>query len=102
MGDGLFVGKPALAQAGDDVGENGFEGHNHSFHQVGFNNDLWDLNEMHSAMKDQKPQPRKNFRAAAENNGTSVRPASGPEAVLCRSFATRPPNGLGRLQTIGR
>ena len=27
LGDGLFVGKPALAQARDDVGECGFEGH---------------------------------------------------------------------------
>jgi hypothetical protein len=27
LGDSLFVGKPALAQAGDDVGQCGFEGH---------------------------------------------------------------------------
>ena len=27
LGDGLFVGEPALSQAGDDVGECGFEGH---------------------------------------------------------------------------
>src|ERR1035437_5825840 len=30
LGDGLFVGKPALAQTRDDVGQCGFEGHSDS------------------------------------------------------------------------